>query len=560
MRKAIPSLLAALCALVLASLVPAEVFGQQAAPSIGTDEGSLFGGSPSTGTDTGSGTDTGAAAGTQTPAPGQPAPAQPAPPQAPAQQTGVTNPALSSGMNSLLLRTNGTEIGGTYFFSASPTWTWTSGSTFTQPSQQGLNPSLGVQMYFDSKPQVAKQGESFHVFGKFDFFSPFAADSYTSDFSAARFNAPLLPTDLSQSFKLEELFADFNWGQTVWFRAGKQTVKWGVGYFFSPADVLNLTSIDPANPTATLEGPIALKTQVPFGQDNFYLYTVASNAATPSQVAWAPKVEVVLGNAELAVAGYYRPDMVVRPRAMLMASFPVWIADVYGEAVGSYGSERNYVHYQGGLYSVSNDLTDPFFQGTIGFTVSWNDSLENWNLTLNAQYYYNGQGYEDSSVITGLATNPAALLSLETNSGLLPTDLMFPGRHYAALNAGLSKVMGSPWGLSMTWIANLGDGSGQLDPGVSCIITKDVTMALSIPFWYGAPGTQFTSPLVYGGGYGQYVIPGAQAAPALSVTLWDMMTVSVALPVAWSQQPDGSLSWQSTTLSISVQMGMNQGF
>jgi hypothetical protein len=260
------------------------------------------------------------------------------------------------------------------------------------------------------------------------------------------------------------------------------------------------------------------------------------------------------------VAGYYRPDMVVRPRAMLMASFPVWLADVYAEAVGIYGSEKNIVRYQGGLYSVYQDYTDPFFQGTIGFTINWNDSLENWNLTLNAQYYYNGQGYEDSSVVTGLANNPAALQTLETSGGLLPTDLMFPGQHYVALGAGLTKIMGSGWGLSLTWIANLGDGSGQIDPGVSYIITKDVTMALSAPFWYGAAGTQFTTPLVYGSGYGQFTIPGELAAPALSVTLWDMMTVSVALPVSWSQHADGSLAWQSTTLSISVQMGLNQGF
>jgi hypothetical protein len=555
MRKVTSTLPVSLLAALLALALPSGVFGQQqAAPSIDTDEGSLFGGSPSTGT--ASGTAAGAAqggteAGTQ---PAAPAPAAPSP------SSGVTTPTLTSGMGSLLLRTNGTEIGGTYFFSASPTWTWTTNSPLSQPAEQGLNPTLGVQMFFDAKPQVAKQGETFHVYGKFDFFSPFAAGAYTSDFSPARFNEPILATDLSQSFKLEELFADFNWGQAVWFRAGKQTVKWGVGYFFSPADVLSLTAIDPSNPTAAREGPIALKTQVPFGQDNFYLYTVASSALTPQQVAWAPKLEIVLGNAELAVAGYYRPDMVVRPRAMLMASFPVWIADVYGEAVGSYGSERNWVQDQGGIYSTYTDPSDIFFQGTIGFSVRWNDSLENWNLTLNGQYYYNGQGYQDPSMVTGLVNTPVQLLALETTGGLLPTDLVFAGRHYAAASAGLSKIMGSGWGLSLTWVGNLSDGSGEVAPGVSYIVTKDVTVSLSAPYWYGATGTQFTTPQVFGGGYGGYSVPGTLVAPSLSVTLWDMMTVSAAVPVAWHANSDGSLTWESTSLSLSVQMGMNQGF
>lgn len=533
-------------------LVAAGAFGQQAAPDISTDEGDLFGGGSS-------------AEATPSPAPAAPpsAPVQ-TPPQAPSAPAPAASPVadttLSSGLNSLLLRTNGTEIGGTYFFSASPTWTWTSGSSFTQPAQTGLNPSLGIQMYFDSKPLVAKQGESFHVFGKVDYFVPFAANAYTSNFSAAQIGVPLLPTDASGSFKLEELFADFNWGQQVWFRAGKQTVKWGVGYFFSPADVLSLASIDPANPTASREGPIALKTQVPFGPDNFYLYTVATNAVSPEQVAWAPKLEILVGNAELAVAGYYRPDLVVRPRAMFMASFPVSIADVYAEAVGSYGSERNFVRQQGGLYSVYNDYTDLFFQGTMGFTIAWNDSLENWNLTLNAQYYYNGQGYQDPSIMTGLANNPAALLALKNGGGLSAMDLILPGRHNVALSAGLSRIMGGPWGLSLTWIANLSDGSGEIEPGVSLIVTKDITMSLSVPFWYGSAGTQFTTPLAYGPGYGQYATAGNSVAPALSATFWDMMTVSIGVPVSWSQGSNGSLSWQSTSLALSVRMGSNQGF
>lgn len=47
-------------------------------------------------------------------------------------------------------------------------------------------------------------------------------------------------TDAGVSLELRELFADFDVDNQVFVRAGKQTVNWGVGYFFSPANLINL--------------------------------------------------------------------------------------------------------------------------------------------------------------------------------------------------------------------------------------------------------------------------------------------------------------------------------
>ncbi|NLM26368.1 MAG: hypothetical protein GX208_09695, partial [Firmicutes bacterium] len=51
-----------------------------------------------------------------------------------------------------------------------------------------------------------------------------------------------------QGIYLSELFSDFNYQDKIFFRGGKQTINWGVGYFFSPADVINVGKIYPQNP------------------------------------------------------------------------------------------------------------------------------------------------------------------------------------------------------------------------------------------------------------------------------------------------------------------------
>ena len=54
--------------------------------------------------------------------------------------------------------------------------------------------------------------------------------------------------DTGVSLALSELFADFDVDNRVFVRAGKQTVNWGVGTFFSPANLINLDEIDPEDP------------------------------------------------------------------------------------------------------------------------------------------------------------------------------------------------------------------------------------------------------------------------------------------------------------------------
>ncbi|HVO38216.1 MAG TPA: hypothetical protein VMV03_04225, partial [Spirochaetia bacterium] len=55
---------------------------------------------------------------------------------------------------------------------------------------------------------------------------------------------PPIPQVVSENqttiLNIKEVFVDFNFANTVYFRAGKQVLQWGVGYFWNPTDLINV--------------------------------------------------------------------------------------------------------------------------------------------------------------------------------------------------------------------------------------------------------------------------------------------------------------------------------
>ena len=86
-------------------------------------------------------------------------------------------------------------------------------------------------------------------------------------FAKVKGDVRLTESPLDPNLRLHELFADFVLGDRAFFRVGKQTINWGVGYFFSPADIINVGRIDPENPEAEREGPVALRLNLPCGPE-----------------------------------------------------------------------------------------------------------------------------------------------------------------------------------------------------------------------------------------------------------------------------------------------------
>jgi hypothetical protein len=300
--------------------------------------------------------------------------------------------------------------------------------------------------------------------------------------------------DFDDVVRITELFSDFQIGDSLFLRGGKHTVTWGVGYFFSPADIINLERIDPENPEADREGPVNLRVQYPFSANNVYLYLLPP-VGSQEFPAVAPKLELVLGLFELGFGGFWRYDSA--PAGMFTLDGTLWELDVFGEAVVLGENDRRYIREVTvspeaplGLEVYTRD--EPTFQATLGAGYSYSDVEGRINLNAFAQYFYNGEGYEDADL---LRENRAGIGALLADGELSSADLTRPGRHYGAVSLSLRNILSSDFSLSGLWYANLSDASGQLSQTLSYRFTDRLSVSGSARWLYGPEepaGAEFT--------------------------------------------------------------------
>ena len=222
----------------------------------------------------------------------------------------------------LLVDEKGIHIGGSFNLGISASINMDpSEVTSTADLNWDLTPDLSASLYFDARPS-----SDIRLFGKAVIEYPFTEEDDDS-------------RNFDDILYIKELFSDFNVDDTLFFRAGKQTINWGVGYFFSPADLLNLTEIDPKDPDAELEGPLSVKMNLPIDSHNVYLYIVLPDGIQyPSDLAFAPKAEFVIGATELGVGAYYRYGQA--PAAMMTFTSVLGDVSIFGEGVVKYGSDK----------------------------------------------------------------------------------------------------------------------------------------------------------------------------------------------------------------------------
>ncbi|TVR54916.1 MAG: hypothetical protein EA426_15870 [Spirochaetaceae bacterium] len=348
--------------------------------------------------------------------------------------------------------------------------------------EDSLAASIDGRLFFDARPN-----REFRVYGSARTAYPFtqttrvlAADEVTTK------------TIRVPNISIFELFSDFAWRDYAFFRAGKQTVSWGTGYFFSPADVLSLSPIDPEDPERTREGPISIRVRVPIDIHQFTFYLVAPDSLidnpNPSikDLAIGPRFEFVVGPGEIGIAGFLQQDLA--PRAIMTAGFSWRDLDTFGEAVLRYGSERTFLADSGSETFRRDD--GAYFDGTIGVRYVKND------VSLIGQVLYNGDGYDDPKILESLW--PAFGLQQEgapfapSGPTLTLDDLTQTGRWYGALSAGHTDVFGTDIGVSALLQANFSDGSGIVGVTVSRELFTGLSLSATTNVAYGEDRREFT--------------------------------------------------------------------
>ena len=358
-------------------------------------------------------------------------------------------------------------------------------------ADRALRHDLGAVLYLDARPN-----RDFRVFAK----------------GKADYETPDNDQPAEFAFTLFELFADFHWDDRVFFRAGKQRADWGVGRFFSPADLISLVTIDPLDPDAEREGPVALKVHAPIGVHNGYLYVITNDYTDPLDIAVGARGEVVVGGVELGFGGLMQAELV--PKAIATATGALGDFDLFGELVIQRGTERNLIELDAGAVKVTarSERDQDWFPAITAGASYLNSDL---NVVLAAQYYYNPLGYADSAALGPArrclgggggsgqsgsggqsANGPSGRGSSGGGqsatgprcSGPPPqvVDLIFFGRHYAGASAFWNNIADTDLSASLFWLGNLSDGSGVVRPSLSYQVLKHLKVTLGASLGYAA--------------------------------------------------------------------------
>ena len=370
------------------------------------------------------------------------------------QKKGVS---LTGDLNtaSLSLESNKLRIGGSLNAELGLKYVWTDPYTkksnpkeaFLNPAVAQLQPTIGANLFFDARPV-----QDLKLYGKFIFEFPFEKN-LNGKISVPKSLVPPNGVDIpvsvngSPNFKIWEMYTDFSTKDIAFFRFGKHTVKWGTGYFYSPADVINISRIDPEKPTEDREGPVSLRTHIviPKTQYNIWLYLLPdTDTFKPQYTAGAAKAEFVFGDWELGVGGWYRYEKAPRFITTLSGSIAGKVA-VFAEGVFAWGSDYTYYKDDATLtpYTVKNK---PFFQATLGGSYSNADS----HTMLAFQYYYNGFGYANTKAADRIIDSATALLAARNYFAPGAKDILEKsgevaamgnrGQHYIAFTVSQNKI------------------------------------------------------------------------------------------------------------------------
>ena len=395
------------------------------------------------------------------------------------------------------------QIGGSLNSFLSAYWSWLdipqSDEEFRDNVTEQLGMNLGATVYLNARPS-----SDLRIFMKARTNYPFTTSTGVTIPQQANGSTETNINTLNMT--IFELYSDVNWDQTLYLRFGKQTVNWGVGYFWSPADFISLVPIDPEEPEAEREGPVAIKASLPIGLNNIDAYVIADETVKKVEdlgVAARGSFYFDFGDIglETQLGIGYQKD---RPfRIMTTLRLPLRDFNIFAEGRLSFGRQGKKILSA----NMFEDDNAAYFSGTLGFSLITSDIFESiLDLSLFGQYYFNGEGYSDPELL--------ALAFRAVRGGDLHASAIENfGQHYTALSLAISQLFLEGLSLSTLWQANWSDLSGQVITSLSYRFFDGFSLSLGIINSYGV------DPSEYGKIAGAATLKNRLGALAFSVTL-----------------------------------------
>ncbi|OHD62995.1 MAG: hypothetical protein A2176_09195 [Spirochaetes bacterium RBG_13_51_14] len=313
-------------------------------------------------------------------------------------------------------------------------------------------------------------------------------------------------------FSINEVFLDINFDKRVYFRIGKQVLKWGVGYLWTPTDLISIEKKNIQDSSQVMQGTYGLKIHVPFGtRANIYSFIDLNSARHLSDISMANKVEVLLKNTEMALSILVKKNNV----PVYGFDFTSRIAgiDVHGEASLSYGDNRRrlrgYPWYLAAgtspvpiefLYLAPSDtsIMDRRVRGewvpkaSFGFGRGFEVKDVKDRIRFDVEVFYNHAGY-DSYVFEKDFYNIGYFLS----AGLYTPN--YYGKYYAGAFITIRQMFVEELSAMINCIVNIGDQSSIVSGIISYAPYYDLTLNLMVNGFIGKENREYTV-------YGNYVV------------------------------------------------------
>jgi len=292
------------------------------------------------------------------------------------------------------------------------------------------------------------------------------------------------------SFDVNQFYADLNFGDLLYLRAGKQRLKWGAGWVFNPSDPVNPPK-DPTEALQTNEGVPALKAELITSVLSLALFSIFYER--PEDFGFGGKISSsALEGSDFSLSAYWSPA------ESWTAALNLSIAPLYFLP----GWDTIQLWLEGGLYGEPRYPALPPVAAPTGLQYSLlagvSATLPVVRTALLAEYYHLSEGLsagEESTLFAELrsTTDPTALLAVLAQR---PARV---GRDYAFLSVTQSSITdnGHPVfdhiGLSSSLLLNLTDLSLFVRHGISTTFVEDSALELSVTWAAGGQDGEFAN-------------------------------------------------------------------
>lgn len=287
---------------------------------------------------------------------------------------------------------------------------------------------------------------------------------------------------------LREYFVDFNLKRKIYFRLGKQYLKWGRNFFWNPTDLINVDRKDFLDPDKNLEGTRGVKIHMPFGTKyNIYGFINLEDHDHFRDISYALKFEFLVGDTEMAFSGNYKKGF--NPVFGYDFSTRLFRIDWQGEMSVSRGENQDSLvpvsDGMGNIFYTTTRREDKWFpKASLGFSRTYDLMEIKDRVTIRGEFFYNRAGYGYN-----VFDDAASLVYL------LFYDLYEPNyvsRYYASFFTTINRFIVSDASFSLNVMSNLTDGSGIIYSSLSYTIKYDFIINLTMAATFGDGRDEYT--------------------------------------------------------------------